>query len=90
MFPLVASNIIDTRISDTPDGLLQYELIRKDDFTLGFISVLSEQLIEEYLVRNIKLEDAKQSILNRVNQLKNAGADLVVLHYFYPFKFCLN
>lgn len=87
MFPLVASNIIDTRIKDTPDGLLQYELIRKNDLTLGFISVLHESLIQEYLVRNIQLEDPKQSILNKVSQLRDAGADLVVLHYYYPFEF---
>ena len=87
MFPFVASNITDTRINKTPDGLLQYELISKDNFTVGFISILHETLIEEYLVTNIKLENPKQSVLNKANQLRNAGADLVVLHYFYPFEF---
>jgi len=86
LFPVVASNIVDKRIGAVPDGLMETALIERDGFTLGFVSLLDERLISEYLLTFIDLLDPQQMVRKRSEQLKAAGADFVFLHYFEDFK----
>ncbi len=86
-FPIVASNVIDTRNNQTPDGLEQATLVKKGDLTMGFISIVNERLVEEYLLQHIKVLNPKQAVIEQADKLRQAGADFVVLHYSFPFDF---
>lgn len=86
-FPMVASNIIDQRIGLTPDGLVDQVIITKGTIKLGFISIVNERLIYEYLLKNVIVKDPLTSIKTKAKALRDAGADIVLLHYFYPFDF---
>jgi len=86
-FPMVASNIIDQRIGLTPDGLVDKVIITKGTIKLGFISIVNERLIYEYLLKNVIVKDPLTTIKTKAKALRDAGADIVLLHYFYPFDF---
>jgi 2',3'-cyclic-nucleotide 2'-phosphodiesterase (5'-nucleotidase family) len=86
-FPLVASNSIDVRTSEPIDGLVKIALIRKGDIQLGFISVLNQRVISEYLLPDLQVQDPQDTILQLSNALRSEGADVIVLHYSYPFDF---
>ena len=86
-FPIVSSNIIDTRIDAIPHGLAPYALITKGETKLGFISIIDNRVIEEYLLKNINVIDPIKAIKERSKALKEAGADIIVLHYFYAHSF---
>ena len=86
-FPMVASNIIDQRIGLTPDGLVDQVIITKGAIKLGFISIVNERLIYEYLLKNVIVKDPLTTIKTKAKALRDAGADIVLLHYFYAFDF---
>lgn len=86
-FPIVASNIIDTRVGLTPDGLVDQVIITKGQIKLGFLSVVNERLIYEYLLKNVAVTDPLTTIKAKAKALRDAGADIILLHYFYPFDF---
>lgn len=86
-FPIVSSNIIDTRINAIPHGLAPYALIAKGETKLGFISIIDNRVIEEYLLKNIEVIDPVKSVAESASALKEAGADVIVLHYFYAHSF---
>lgn len=86
-FPMVASNIIDQRIGLTPDGLVDQVIITKGAIKLGFISIVNERLIHEYLLKNVTVKDPIVTIKTKAKALRDSGADIVLLHYFYPFEF---
>jgi 2',3'-cyclic-nucleotide 2'-phosphodiesterase (5'-nucleotidase family) len=87
VFPFVSSNLIDTRINNLPDGLFKNALITKQDVSLGFISIISEQLTEQYLLDKIQVLHPLEAIKSQAEYLRSIGADLIVLHYFFPFEF---
>lgn len=86
-FPIVASNIIDKRSNSVLDGLASYSLVTKGETTLGFISIVEERIIHEYLLKNIRVEDPEESVRKLAKKLKEQGADIIVLHCFFPFQF---
>lgn len=87
VFPIVSSNIIDTRIDSIPHGLAPYVLIAKGETNLGFISIIHNRVIEEYLLKNIKVIDPVKVVTDNARILTEAGADIIVVHYFYPYSF---
>ncbi|BFT29146.1 5'-nucleotidase C-terminal domain-containing protein [Alteromonas sp. D210916BOD_24] len=86
-FPFVASNVLDKRVSVPPDGLQTSVLVEKGNLALGVISVLHERVIEEYQLFNIAITPAQKAILDEAEQLRGQGADMILLHYSYPFPF---
>jgi 5'-nucleotidase/UDP-sugar diphosphatase len=84
-FPIVASNLIDTRLSDVSDGLADRALISRNNIKLGFISVSDKRLIQEYLLRDIIVEDRTRRIRLIAKELRIAGADFIIVHYFDDF-----
>ena len=84
-FPIVASNLIDTRSNTVPNGLIDSVLISREPVTLGFISISDERLVDEYLLDNIVVEDKVTKVTILAKQLRDAGADLIMLHYFDYF-----
>lgn len=82
LFPFVASNLLSIDNFQTLDGLESSALLQRKDFTLGFISVLDELVVSEYLLTKVSLLDAEKVIRQKSKELKSAGADFIVLHFF--------
>jgi 2',3'-cyclic-nucleotide 2'-phosphodiesterase (5'-nucleotidase family) len=87
VFPIVASNIIDTRTDSLLDGLVDRVLITKGETTLGVLSIVNERLIEEYLLKNAEVTDPFETIKAKAKSLREAGADIILLHYYSPYSF---
>ena len=86
-FPLVASNVIDNRMGRSPDGLHTSVIVEKEELTLGVISVLHERVIEEYQLSDIAITPPQKAIMEESKRLRQQGADIILLHYSYPFPF---
>lgn len=86
-FPLVASNVIDNRVGRSPDGLHTSVIVEKEELTLGVISVLHERVIEEYQLSDIAITPPQKAIMEESKRLRQQGADIILLHYSYPFPF---
>jgi len=86
-FPIVTSNVIDNRFDIPPDGLVKDAIIEKDGYKLGIISILNERIIDEYLLQKIRVLDPVAITRNYADKLRERGADIVLLHYSYPFQF---
>lgn len=84
-FPIIASNLIDTRLDYVPDGLVDRALISRNNINLGIISVSDERLIHEYLLSDIIVENKSAKIRTIAQELRSEGADLILLHYFDDF-----
>ena len=86
-FPLVASNVIDNRVGRSPDGLHTSVIVEKEELTLGVISVLHERVIEEYQLSDTVITPPQKAIMEESKRLRQQGADIILLHYSYPFPF---
>lgn len=86
-FPIVSSNLTDSRTNTILDGLAKYAVIRKGDTSVGFISVTHKRLIDEYLLKNVTLESPEEAVIALSSKLRKEGADLIVLHYFNVLDF---
>ncbi|GLR69203.1 bifunctional metallophosphatase/5'-nucleotidase [Agaribacter marinus] len=86
-FPLISSNTADKRIGDGLEGLVDSVIIEKSDKKLGFISILSERVISEYLLEYTNILDPKSIVKQQASYLRNQGADIIVLHLSFPFDF---
>ncbi|GEA10578.1 5'-nucleotidase C-terminal domain-containing protein [Alteromonas sp. KUL49] len=86
-FPIVASNVLDKRFDDTPDGLFKSVIIEKQGVKLGVISLLNERIIEEYLLHNITVMNPREISEQVAEDLRTKGADTILLHYSFPFPF---
>lgn len=84
-FPIVASNLVDTRVNTIPNGLAKTALITRNDVQLGFISVSDQRLIKEYLLDDIEVEDKVTTTRLLAKELREQGADIILLHYFDDF-----
>jgi 5'-nucleotidase/UDP-sugar diphosphatase len=80
-FPIVASNLKDKRLDATPDGLIDRALITRNGVKLGFISVSDKCIVEEYLLKDITVENSETKIRLIAKELHDAGADLVIGFY---------
>jgi len=87
VFPMVASNIIDIHAGKTPDGLSEIELIKKPGLALGFISIVNSRLIEEYLIEDLVVIEPITAVTKAAEHLREMGADIILLHYSFPFDF---
>lgn len=89
-FPIVTSNVKDSRVGQAPEGLLSSALIRKENVSLGVISILHERVISEYQLFDVVVEPPQKAVLEASQVLKERGADIVLLNYSYPFPFVSN
>ena len=80
-FPIVSSNLYDPLIKGNLEGILTSLVIEKDNTKVGFISILDEEVVEEYLLRRVKVLEPRQIIQQQIAALKQKGAELVVLVY---------
>lgn len=80
-FPIVSSNLYDPLINSNLEGILSSLIVEKGNTKVGFISILDEEVVEEYLLKRVNVFEPRQIILEQINELKHKGAELIVLVY---------
>ena len=80
-FPMVTSNLYDPITSSNLEGVLTSLIVEKGNTKVGFISILDEEVVEEYLLQRAQVFEPHQVIQQQIAELKQKGAELVVLVY---------
>jgi len=80
-FPFVASNILSLTTHKALDGLNRSVIVEQGKYKLGVLSILDQTAISEYGLKNIEIIEPRNIIAEQALQLREAGADIVVLHY---------
>lgn len=85
-FPIVATNVIDANTGLDLDGIISSTIIEQHGVTIGFISIIDSADLEDYTFSQISLIDPQCAIKKAATELREAGAELLVLHYtgYYP------
>jgi 2',3'-cyclic-nucleotide 2'-phosphodiesterase (5'-nucleotidase family) len=86
-FPLVTSNVISVKQGRAPDGIHTSVIIEQSGVSLGVISILHDRVINEYQLSDLSIEPPQKAIIEKAKALRQRGADIVLLHYSYPFRF---
>jgi len=80
-FPIVSSNLFDPFINSNLEGILTSLIVEKGNTKVGFISILDEEVVEEYLLRRAHVFEPRQVIQQQIAALKQQGAEILVLVY---------
>lgn len=80
-FPIVCSNLYDPLIGGNLEGISNSLVVEKDNTKIGFISILDEEVVEEYLLKRANVFEPRKVIEEQINALKQQGAELIVLVY---------
>jgi 5'-nucleotidase/UDP-sugar diphosphatase len=80
-FPIVSSNIYDPLIKSNLEGVFTSLIVEKNNVKVGFISILDEEVVEEYLLKRVSVFEPREVIQQQIFALKQKGAELVVLVY---------
>jgi 5'-nucleotidase / UDP-sugar diphosphatase len=80
-FPFISTNLFDPITKGNLEGVNTHLLINKGGIQIGFISILDEEVVQEYLLQRVKVEEPKDLIDQQIKQLRRLGADLIVLIY---------
>lgn len=80
-FPIVSSNLYDPLINSNLEGILSSLVVEKENVKVGFISILDEEVVEEYLLKRVSVLEPREIIQQKIAVLKQKGAELVVLVY---------
>lgn len=78
-FPLVVSNIIDPLTTGNIEGLYNSFIVEKNGHKIGFMSVLEEEVVEEYLLNRVKVFESQTIIEGQAKKLRLNGAEVVVM-----------
>ncbi|MBB6209313.1 bifunctional metallophosphatase/5'-nucleotidase [Novispirillum itersonii] len=77
-FPMIASNVTDTRFGRQPEGLKESLLLDLGGFTLGLIGTVNPSLTYKYNVPTVRVESVTEAIRRRAADLRRRGATIVV------------
>ena len=80
-FPIIGSNLYDPLTNSNLEGILTSLIVEKGNVKVGFISILDEEVVEEYLLQRAQVFEPRQIIEQQIITLKEQGAELVVLVY---------
>jgi 5'-nucleotidase/UDP-sugar diphosphatase len=80
-FPIVSSNLYDPLINSNLEGILTSLIVEKEDVKVGFISILDEDVVEEYSLKRASVLEPREVIQQQIDLLKQKGAELLVLVY---------
>ena len=86
-FPILVSNVKDKMLKTNLSGLVNNVIVEKGDIRLGFVSALNSMVIKEYLLQRTEILDPRRAIINNARQLREDGADFVILLYSSAFPF---
>ena len=80
-FPFISSNLYDPLTKSNLEGISTNIIIDKGDLRLGFIAILDEDAVQEYLLQRVRVQEPRNLINQQIKQLEQQGADLIVLIY---------
>jgi len=80
-FPMISSNLFDPLTNGNLEGILTSLIVEKGNTKVGFISILDEEVVTEYLLKRVRIFEPRQIIQQQISFLKQQGAELVVLVY---------
>lgn len=80
-FPFVSANLFDPLTTGNLEGVESNILIDKGGLQIGFISILDEEVVEEYLLQRANVEEPRAIIERQIKQLKRKGANIIVMMY---------
>jgi 5'-nucleotidase/UDP-sugar diphosphatase len=86
-FPFVSSNLYDPLTKGNMEGINTNIIIDKGDVRVGFITILDDDAVEEYLLQRVKVYEPQNLINQQVKQLKQQGAELIVLIYAHEIDY---
>ena len=78
-FPMILSNVQDVRSHENVEGILPSYMLTANGINFGFITLLDKSINKTYLQGEVIVQDVAQSIQTLASQLRNEGADKVVL-----------
>ncbi len=80
-FPFVSSNLYDPLLNANLEGVLSSIVIEKNNTKVGFVAILDEEVVEEYLLKRVEVFEPQNIINQQIIQLKQQGAELIILVY---------
>lgn len=80
-FPFISSNLYDPLTQGNLEGISTNIIIKKGDFRIGFISLLNDDTVQEYLLQRVITLAPQDVVGQQIKQLEQQGADLIVLIY---------
>ncbi|RKF19913.1 bifunctional metallophosphatase/5'-nucleotidase [Alginatibacterium sediminis] len=78
-FPLILSNIVDTRTWDSIEGIQPSYILSANNIDVGVFSLVDSSITSNYVIPNVTLLDLQNSIDDSAESLKEQGADFIVL-----------
>ena len=78
-FPFIASNVYDPLTKGNLEGVVTNLIIKKGPIKLGFIAILDEDVVSEYLLSRVEVSEPSQLLPLQIKTLRQQGADLVIL-----------
>ncbi|MDM7860465.1 5'-nucleotidase C-terminal domain-containing protein [Alteromonas sp. ASW11-36] len=86
-FPLLLSNATDKETEQPLDGIYTDLIVNKQNANIGFISIVSQNITAEYLLKRLEISSPEQAVMNISKQLRAEGADAIVLLHSDMFDF---
>ena len=80
-FPFISSNLYDPLTKSNLEGINTNIIIEKGDLRVGFITLLNDDTVQEYLLQRVKTLAPQDVVGQQIKQLEQQGADLIVLIY---------
>ncbi|MEP0354708.1 5'-nucleotidase C-terminal domain-containing protein [Paraglaciecola sp.] len=80
-FPLISSNIYDPLTDNNLEGISSTYIAEKNDIKIGFISILDEEVVTEYLLKRLQVVDPRDVIQREIAFLRAQKVDLIALTY---------
>jgi 2',3'-cyclic-nucleotide 2'-phosphodiesterase (5'-nucleotidase family) len=80
-FPIVISNLFDPLTQGNLEGLFSSAMLEKGGQKIGFLSVVDESVVEEYLLQRVKVFEPRDVITKLAGELRQQGAEIVILAY---------
>ena len=80
-FPFVSSNLYDPLTKSNLEGINTNIIIEKGDLRVGFITLLNDDTVQEYLLQRVKTLAPQDVVGQQIRHLEQQGVDLIVLIY---------
>ncbi|WP_158966395.1 bifunctional UDP-sugar hydrolase/5'-nucleotidase [Paraglaciecola sp. L3A3] len=80
-FPIIVSNVTDQLTSKNLEGLQENVVIEKNGHKVGFMSIIESEVVQEYLLKRIKVFESRSFVEQQAQKLRLQGAEIVVMVY---------
>lgn len=77
-FPMIASNVTDSRFGRRPEGLAETLLLDLGGYTLGILATVNPSVTYKYNMPLLKVEPVPDAIRRQAADLRRRGADIVI------------